>query len=213
MSYQNCFQYNFPYGKYETYELESCPQYQTINCLQYQNPCDNYQSNPYSTNISNQNYSPNPIEPLSSLSNSDQFNNSNKKFYDSNSFESELRKQYNDLNKNKCNCDCHKKINCNCNCNPKINSNVNVNELLNELSEIKSLYKQLNNDFNKAKNEKNFADNYIKNLEIENNKFKDKNLSNQNQNNINEEIVKLKKDKGRYVEMLDQAFMKILIPD
>ena len=56
-----------------------------------------------------------------------------------------------------------------------LNMNSNVNELLDELTELRALYKQLMDDFNKAKNEKNAADSYIKELEKENGKIKNVN--------------------------------------
>jgi DNA repair exonuclease SbcCD ATPase subunit len=93
-----------------------------------------------------------------------------------------------------------------------LNMNSNVNELLDELTELRALYKQLMDDFNKAKNEKNAADSYIKELEKENGKIKNvNNLGNNNYNNINDG-EKLNKDFGRYAQMVHLSFDNILNP-
>ena len=184
MSYQN----NYPYIQYETYEIE---------------PYDNYSpksnENFYQSDFTKQQYISYPNDISTSFSSTDKIL-TNKKYYETNSFESELRRKYDELkngiNNNICNCDCHKKFICYCDCNNKnnnnkLNINLNINEVLNELSDLKFSNVNLNNDINRIKKEKQFADDYIKELEKENEKIK-KDL---NDNYINkEEYEKIKKD-------------------
>ena len=190
----NCSQYIYPHVTYETYELDPCEKYKNIDYSPLSNKYETY-------NYPFQNYS-NPIDISTSFSNSKNLEN--------NSLE------------RKCNCECHNRCFCHCHC-CHINLNSNVNELLDELTELRALYKQLMDDFNKAKNEKNIADCYIKELEKENQKFKNlndlnnnnlinNNLNNYNLNNNVNDGEKLNKDFGRYAQMVHLSFDNILNP-
>ena len=187
----NCSQYIYPHVTYETYQLEPYEKYINSNCLPISNNYENI-SQPYQNDNQRQNYSSNPIDVSTSFSNSRNYENNT------------LDKQ--------CNCECHNRCFCHCCCCcMNLNMNSNVNELLDELTELRALYKQLMDDFNKAKNEKNAADSYIKELEKENGKIKNvNNLGNNNYNNINGE--KLNKDFGRYAQMVHLSFDNILNP-
>ena len=206
MSYQN---YYNTFNVNRTYEMHPYSNISRLNYSSYQNLIPNNQSLPFQSEFTKKQYNnPSPIDLSTSLSNSDH-NNSNNKLYGSKSFENELKNKYNEINNNNCNCDCHKRIinPCNSFSNLNNNNNVNLNQLLNELSDLRCRNKQLIDEVNRNKNDKNFSDNYIKELEKENLRN-----HNSNNNNLNDDNSKLKKDKGRYIEMLDQVFSNILNP-